>query len=115
MGHEPQLVDQVVLHQRLHERAAGVDEDVTVHDSLQLRDLLDDVALQDCGVGPFGGVFERRGHDEFGDAAQPVRPRARPGSPSLGEPRVGTSTDQPGCRIQRFLELDLGPLLAVLV
>ena len=34
---------------------------------------------------------------------------------ALGEPRVGTPTDQPGGGIQRFLELDLGPLLAVLV
>jgi hypothetical protein len=55
MGHQPQLVDQVVLHQRLHERAAAVDEDVPIHGLLQLRDLLDDVALQDDRVGPSGG------------------------------------------------------------
>ena len=36
---EPQLVDEVVLDQRVHELVAGVDEDVPVELLLQLRDL----------------------------------------------------------------------------
>ena len=30
VDHQPQLVDQVVLHQRVHELTAGVDDDVPV-------------------------------------------------------------------------------------
>jgi hypothetical protein len=41
----PQLVDQVVLHQRAHELTAGVDDDFPVKLLLQLRDLVHHVAL----------------------------------------------------------------------
>src|ERR1700730_7309802 len=39
-GHQPQLVDEVVLHQGGHEPSAGVDHDVTVDLLLQPRDLV---------------------------------------------------------------------------
>src|SRR6266851_803362 len=38
--HQPQLVDQVMLHQCVHELTAGVDDDFPVELLLQLRDLV---------------------------------------------------------------------------
>jgi hypothetical protein len=38
VDHQPQLVDEVVLYQRVHELEAGIDDDVPVNLSAQLRD-----------------------------------------------------------------------------
>src|SRR6266542_6776341 len=43
--HQPQLVDEVALEQRLHQPRAPVDDDVPFLRLLQLADLLRDVAL----------------------------------------------------------------------
>src|ERR1035438_10372299 len=48
----PQLVDEVVLHQRVHELEAGVDDDVPAYLLLQLRDLVRHVAVPDRRVVP---------------------------------------------------------------
>ena len=44
VDHQPQLVDEVVLYQRVHELKAGIDDDVPVNLSAQRRDLIYDVA-----------------------------------------------------------------------
>lgn len=44
---QPQLVDEVMLHQCAHEPSAGVDDDLAVHPLLQVRHLAHHVALQD--------------------------------------------------------------------
>ena len=44
--HQPKLVDEVVLDQRLHELHAAVHDDVAVHLLLELRDLLGEVAAR---------------------------------------------------------------------
>ena len=72
---QPQLVGKVVLDQRTPELIAGVDDDVPGQLLLQLRDLADQVALQDRRVAP-PGLLEGRGHDILGQAVQPVCPLA---------------------------------------
>src|SRR5215218_2665033 len=54
---QPQLVDQVMLDQRAPELIAGRDDDFSVELLLQPRDLLHDIALDDCGVVPIG-IYE---------------------------------------------------------
>src|SRR6266568_2381077 len=74
---QAQLVDQVVLHQRAHERAAGVHDDLPLYLLLELRDLANYLARQDGRVRPFG-LLERRGHDVLGQAVQTVQPLVAP-------------------------------------
>src|SRR5213080_3253622 len=74
---QPQLVDQVVLHQRVYELEAGGDDDFPVELLLQLRDLVLHVALEDRRVVPVR-ILEGRGHDVLGQAVQPVRQFASP-------------------------------------
>ncbi len=52
IDHQPQLVDEVVLHQRVHELTAGDDDDVTVQLALEPGDLLDHVAPEHRRVAP---------------------------------------------------------------
>src|SRR6266581_8725929 len=54
---QPQLVDEVVLHQRVYELEAGGDDDFAVELLLQLRDLVHRVALEYRRVVP-GGILE---------------------------------------------------------
>src|SRR5712691_8037980 len=110
---QPQLVDQVVLDQRVYELEAAGDDDVPVYLLLQRRDLVKHVALEDCRVVP-GGMFEGRGHDVLGQAVQPVRQGAAPGCPPRGEPLVAPPAQQEGLGAQRLVERDLGPLFEVL-
>src|SRR6266436_9755663 len=51
---QPQLVDQVVLDQRVYELEAAGDDDVPVDLLLQRRDLVKRVALEECRVVPGG-------------------------------------------------------------
>src|SRR5437660_8939054 len=60
-------------------------------------------------------MYESGGHDVLGQAVQPVRPLATPGWPPRCEPLVAPPTQQQGLGAQRLVELDLGPLFAVLV
>ena len=103
-----------MLHQRVHELEAGVDDDVPAYLLLQLRDLVRHVAVQDRRVVPIE-IFEGRGHDVLGQAVQPVRPLATPGRPPRGEELVAAPAQQQGLGAQRLVELDLGPRFAVLV
>src|SRR5262245_24383551 len=56
---QPQLVDEVVLHQRVYELEAGGDDDLPVQLLLQLRDLVRHVAPEHRRVVP-DGMFEGR-------------------------------------------------------
>src|SRR6266536_1381236 len=93
VDHEPVLIDQLVRHQRVHERAAAVDEDVVAGLLLQVGDRVDDVAAEaerrgrDCGrpAGTSSQIRTRRGLPEhgigqaFSDPAhgwRPPRPRS---------------------------------------
>src|SRR5258708_22309645 len=78
VNEQPQLIDQVVLHERAPELIAGVDDDVPVQLPLQLGDLAHDVAVEYRRVAPLG-LVEGRGHDVLGQAVQPVRPLVSPG------------------------------------
>src|SRR5437588_4853209 len=60
-------------------------------------------------------MYESGGHDVLGQAVQPVRPLATPGCPPRCEPFVAPPAQQQGLGTQRLVELDLGPLFAVLV
>src|SRR5919204_2085199 len=50
--HQPELVDEVVLEERLHEPGTPVDDDVALLLPSQLRDLLRDVSPEDRRVVP---------------------------------------------------------------
>src|SRR6266571_4015931 len=45
MDHEPELVDEVVLHQQSYQRAAAVDQEVPTRVKLEFRDLFSNVSL----------------------------------------------------------------------
>jgi hypothetical protein len=72
---QAQLVDQVVLHQCAHERAAGVHDDLPLYLLLELGDLAHYLARQDGRIRP-SGLLDRRGHDVLGQAVQTVQPLA---------------------------------------
>src|SRR5260370_9265144 len=57
-------------------------------------------------------MFEARGHDELGQAVQPVRQLATPGWPPRGEPLVAPPTQQQSLGAQRLVERELGQLWA---
>src|SRR4029453_15903032 len=110
---QPQLVDQVVLHQRAYELEAAGHDDFPVELVLQRRDRVHRVALEYRRVVPVG-ILEGRGHDIFGQAVQPVRQLATPGWPPRGEPLVAPPTQQQGISVQPLVERELVELWAVL-
>jgi hypothetical protein len=81
---------------------SSVDEDVPIHVLLQLRDLLDDIALQDNRVSPFGGVLDTsKTERSTSSTAVRVRDAARDAHLVVsrtvsGEPRSSASTEWPG-------------------
>lgn len=52
--HQAQLVDEIVLDQRLHKLGAAMNHDVSLQALPQFRDLLDYVALEQGRVVPLG-------------------------------------------------------------
>src|SRR6266496_967737 len=110
---QPQLVDQVVLHQRAYELEAGGDDDFPVELLLQLRDLLNHVALEYRRVVP-DGMFESRGHDVLGQVVQPVRQLATAGWPPRGEPLVAAPAQQQGLGAEGLVERELVELWEIL-
>ena len=109
--HQPELVDEVVLDQRLHEPGAAVDDDVAVLLLLQLRDFLHDVALQHRRVVPLG-LIQGRGDDVLGHVVELVGELAVPRRPGLGKALVGHAPQQQGLGRERFVELELVALVA---
>src|ERR687897_2900930 len=71
VDHQPQLVDEPVLEQPLHERGAAVDDDVAVDLPLELLDRLTQVAAQHRCVVPLGRL-QGGGHDVLGHAVELV-------------------------------------------
>src|SRR5215469_15392779 len=66
--HEPELVDEVMLDQRVYELVTRVHQDFTADLLLQLRDLAHHVAVEGRRVGPFG-ILQGGGHDVLRDRA----------------------------------------------
>ncbi len=93
--HQPQLVDEIVLEQRVNQLGASGDQDHAVDLVLQLLDLLDDVAAEDRRVVPVGLLQRRRDHVlrhrvhlvREADLVAVVRPRG-------GEALVGHAPEQ---------------------
>src|ERR687897_1312351 len=110
---QPQLVDEVVLHQRAYELEAGGDDDFPLELALQPRNRVKHVALDHRRVVPLG-IREGRGHDVLGQAVQPVRQLAAPGWPPRREPLVASPTQQQGLGAQGLVERELADLWAVL-
>src|ERR687897_3385678 len=103
---QPQLVDEVVLQQRVYELEAGGDDDFPLELVLKPRDLVKHVALEYRRVVPLG-ILEGRGHDVLWQAVQPVRQLATPGWPPRGEPFVAPPTQQQGLGTQGLVEREL--------
>ena len=109
--HHAQLVDEVVLDQRLHELGAAVDDDVGVDIVLELGDLGRDVALEHGGVVPLG-LVERRGDDVLRHRVELVGELALAPGPGVGEAFVGAAPDQEAVGRHRLLELELVAVVA---
>src|SRR5215211_2783248 len=97
----------------MYELEAGGDDDFPLQLVLQVRDLVEHVALEYRRVVPVG-MFEGRGHDVLGHAVQPVRQLATPGWPPRGEPLVAPPTQQQGLGAPGLVERELAELWAVL-
>jgi hypothetical protein len=115
VGHQPQLVDEVVLDQRPHEPAAGVDDDLAVHLVPQRRYRAHHVSPQDRRVVPGVGILEGGRHDVLGHAVQPVSPLTRAGWEPCGEILEAAAAEQQGLGVHRLGEQRVGPPFAVLV
>ena len=70
--HDPQLVHQVQLQQRIDELGTPEDEDVPVGPLLQPSDLAGEVASDDLRVVP-RRLAQGRGHDVLLEGVDPVR------------------------------------------
>src|SRR5437773_3028512 len=113
VDHQAQLVNQVVLQERVPELEAGGDNDFPVYLLLQLRDFVYHVPLQYRRVVPHRR-FEGRGHDVLGQAVQPLRQRATSGWPPGGQELVAPTAQQKGFGAQRLVERHLRRLFATL-
>src|SRR5918992_2710490 len=105
--HQPQLVDEVVLEQRLHELRAPVDDELAV----ELAHLFDDVALEDRRVRPLR-VLERGRDHVLRHRVEPVCELPRAAGPGLGEALVGHAAEQHGVRVHGLDGLELVALVA---
>lgn len=76
VDHDPRLVDEVVLHRRVYEGAAAVDQDLPTGLLLQPGHVLRDVALDQRRVVPLGPFQSRRNQD----GGRPFIPSAKPAS-----------------------------------
>ena len=70
--HDPQLVHQVQLQQRIDELGTPEDEDVPVGPLLQPSDLAGEVASDDLRVVP-RRLAQGRGHDVLLEGVDPIR------------------------------------------
>jgi hypothetical protein len=112
--HEPVLVDQAVLRQRVHEVCAAEDEDVLAGLLLERGHSLRDVVLDQGRVVPLEGLFQGRGGYVLGVAVHPravlTRLLLHPG-PGGGETLVGNPPEQKGAGRGEFVELEPIPRL----
>ena len=104
--HQPVLVDEAVLDQRVRERGAAGDEDRAAVALLQLRDRCRDVALEQRRVVP---VELRQGCrcDVFRHRVHLVRKVAFPRRPRLGEALVGDAPEQERLGLEYLVQLVL--------
>src|SRR5918998_6806172 len=107
----PQLVNKVVLEERLHELGAAVDHNVPSKALPQPRDLLHHVALEHRRVVPIEGLLEGRGDDVLGHGVELVGDLALHRGPGRGEALVGHTSQQQRLGVQGLVELELLELL----
>src|SRR5579862_2841480 len=72
---QPQLVHEVVLHQRVYEPTTSVDDHLPVELPFQRCDLVHDVTFQNRAVGP-DRLVDGGGNDVLGQARQSLCPGA---------------------------------------
>jgi hypothetical protein len=106
--HQPVLVDEVVLHQRLHELRAAGDEEVATRPLFQLRDRLGDVTLDHRGVVPVC-TLERSRDDELRHRVHLLGEPGlvRPRRPGRGETFVGLAPQEQRVGGENLVELEL--------
>src|SRR5262245_11244688 len=123
--HQPQLVDEVVLEERVDERATAGNEDRALSLFFELLQPADDVAGDDTRVLPLR-IRQGVRDDDLRVAVQLVRERPFAGRPRFGETLVGDAPEELHIRVHELVELELvafvspvvlegpGPVLAVL-
>jgi hypothetical protein len=111
--HQPQLVDEVVLDQGLHELGTAVYDDVAVALLRQLRDLVDQVAGEDGRVGP-GRVAQGRGHHVLRHGVERVGELPLALGPGGREALVGPPAEQQRGRAPRLVQLELVALVTTI-
>src|SRR5262245_53531236 len=110
--HQPELVDEISLQERLHERGAAVHDDVSVVLFLQPPDTLVEVAFEHSGVAPVG-VLERRRDHVLGHRVELVGELAVACRPRFGEPFVGDAPEQLRVRLHRLFQLERRALAGI--
>src|SRR5438105_9188034 len=91
--HEPQLVQEIVLEQSLHESGTAVNDDWSAVLLAHATDFLREIASEHCRVGPLRRP-ERRRDDVLGHAVELVRELSVPRRPGGGESLVGLAADE---------------------
>src|SRR4051812_18622622 len=112
--HQPELVDEIRLQERRHERAAPRDEDRAVGLVLELRDLLRDVLGDHGRVLPLR-IRDRRRDDVLRIVVQLLGERAFAGGPRRREALVGDAPEELSLRVHELVELELVSLIAAVV
>src|SRR5947207_9022470 len=82
--HQTQLVDEIVLQQRLSELPAAVDDDVAILFALELRHRLDHIAVEHGRVAP-RWIAQRRRDDVLRHRVELLGELALPRRPGFGE------------------------------
>src|SRR5262245_2435203 len=112
--HQPELVDEVVLEQRSHERAAAVDEDRARGLVLELLEPAHDVAGDDSRVVPLR-VLERVRDDDLRVRVDLVGELPFARRPGLCEALVRHAAEQRHLGPHQLVELELVALVTAVV
>src|SRR5262249_6189233 len=110
--HQPQLVDEISLQQRLREHGTSVHDHISLVLSLQPPDACVEVALEHGGVAPVE-VVERGGDHVLGHRVELVCELTVTCRPRLGEPLVRDAPEQLRVRGHRLLQLERHALTRV--
>src|SRR5260221_14232261 len=109
--HQAQLIDEVMLDQRLYELGAAVHHDVATGFLPQLRDLRHHVASEHRRVVPLCQL-EGRGDVVLRHPVELVRELVFPGWPSRGKALVGHPAEQQRLGVEGLVELELVALFS---
>src|SRR5437868_13212016 len=104
--HQPELVQEIMLEQSLHESGTAVNHDGPVVLLAHASDILREITAEDCRVVPMRRP-QRRRDDVLGHAVELVRELSLPRRPGGGESLVGLAAEEERVRLEGFVDLEL--------